>query len=146
MTEYVLTVRELDTGCLAIDGLPKDRTERQSVTWRLRDTLRAVQHASLNRPEVWRDWAGDRGRAYARGSVLRVYERPDGRIGVKGLPLALRYRVRLLGRLLDALREIQDADDILHEGSGVLWQRYAKSSYTSGWLPEATVRLVRASR
>ena len=72
MADYLLLVRELPSGRIAIDGLPPDRAERQSLTWRLLDTLRAVAHA----------------------------------------------------------------DDLEREGGGVLWQRYAKTSFVDGWLTD----------
>lgn len=42
---WVLLVRELPSGRLTVDGLPEDRAGRQSLTWRLLDVIRAVQHA-----------------------------------------------------------------------------------------------------
>jgi len=57
---WVLLVAELDSGRVTVDGLPADRQERQSLTWRLLDTLRAVQHADsqgLSDGECWQKYA-----------------------------------------------------------------------------------------
>ena len=42
---WVLLLRELPSGRIAVDGLPADRYERMSLTYRLLDVIRAVQHA-----------------------------------------------------------------------------------------------------
>lgn len=46
MADYLLLLHELDSGRIAVDGLPDDRAERISLIMRTLDTLRAVVHAS----------------------------------------------------------------------------------------------------
>jgi hypothetical protein len=60
VAEWHLTVTELPSGRLAIDGLPDGRAERQSLVYRLRDTLAAVSHAdALGQSDglLWRKYA-----------------------------------------------------------------------------------------
>jgi hypothetical protein len=64
---WVLLVKEMPSGRLAVDGLPEDRTERQSLTWRLLDTLRAVQHAD----DVQAEGDGVLWQRYAKGAYIR---------------------------------------------------------------------------
>jgi hypothetical protein len=56
------------------------------------------------------------------------------RIAVDGLPLDREERLSVVMRLCDTLGAVRHADDLEREGSGVLWQRYAKGSYVHGWL------------
>lgn len=61
MAEYLLHIVEMPSGRLAIDGLPLDKAERQSLTYRLLDVIRAVQHADagddLSDGQAWVKYA-----------------------------------------------------------------------------------------
>lgn len=72
---WVLLCRELPSGRIAVDGLPSDRAERMSLTYRLLDVIRAVQHSDthtgtgddLSDGQAWQKYAKS---AYVHGFLL----------------------------------------------------------------------------
>jgi len=68
---WILLLHELPSGRIAIDGLPADRHERMSLTYRLLDVIRAVQHADtgddLSDGQAWQKYAKS---AYVHGFLL----------------------------------------------------------------------------
>ena len=75
MAEYLLHIVETPGGGLAVDGLPLDRDERMSLTYRLLDVIRAVQHSDthtgagddLSDGQAWQRYAKA---AYAKAMIL----------------------------------------------------------------------------
>ena len=65
---WLLYIAELPSGRLAVDGLPLDKAERMSLTYRLLDVIRAVQHADagddLSDGQAWQRYAKS---AFVRG-------------------------------------------------------------------------------
>ncbi len=68
---YVLLIEEMPSGRLAVSGLPEDRAERMSLTYRLLDVIRAVQHADtgddLSDGQAWVKYAKA---GYVQGFLL----------------------------------------------------------------------------
>jgi len=75
MAEYLLHVVETPAGGLAVDGLPADKAERMSLTYRLLDVIRAVQFSDthtgagdgLSDGQAWQRYAKA---AYAKAMIL----------------------------------------------------------------------------
>ena len=76
---------------------------------------------------------------------LTIGECPDLRLAVRGLPIDREERLSLVMRLKDLLDALVHADDVDHEGSGVLWQRYARVAWPA-WQEEVTVERVQPQR
>ena len=68
---WLLHIVETSSGSLAIDGLPEDKAERMSLTYRLLDVIRAVQFADtsegLSDGQAWQKYAKP---AYVKAMIL----------------------------------------------------------------------------
>ena len=65
VADYILLLHELDSGRIAIDGLPGDRTERISLIMRTLDTLRAIAVADAAPGSDGQAWV-----RYAKASFI----------------------------------------------------------------------------
>jgi hypothetical protein len=77
--------------------------------------------------------------------TLHIAECPDGRLAVTGLPADRGERLSLVMRLRDVLAAVVHADDVDHEGDGMLWQRYCRATWPA-WQEHVTVERIRSRR